>query len=292
MYVAPQSPFRVDAPDSFRLADWAHAPPADAPGKKACGAALDAAVARIDQLQRRLYAENRQSLLLVFQALDAAGKDGTIRAVTTGVNPAGVQVHSFKAPSAEELDHDFLWRTTCRLPERGRIGIFNRSYYEEVLVVRVHPELLAHARLPDPVDLDTLWAERCASIRDHELHLARQGTRILKFMLHVGAEEQGRRLRRRLDDPDRNWKFEEGDLVARERRADYLAAYEDAIRRTSRPHAPWYVVPADDKPFLRATVAGIVADALDAMNPRTPAADPALLGRLDALRARLDADAD
>ena len=196
-------------------------------------------------------------------------------------------MYSFKQPSSEELDHDFLWRTTCRLPERGRIGIFNRSYYEEVLVVRVNPGMLQGQRVPGTDDLPRLWDERLESIRDHERHLARQGTRILKFMLHVSADEQQERLLKRLDDARRNWKFELGDLDARDQRAVYLQCYDDLLRSTSREHAPWFVIPADDKPFMRAAVADIVAETLAEMDPQYPPVDPDVLACLDELRSRL-----
>jgi PPK2 family polyphosphate:nucleotide phosphotransferase len=281
------APFLVEPESSFRLAERSTKPPVVVPSKRALEAELDASVDRISDLQQKLYAENRQALLLIFQAMDAAGKDGTIRAVTSGVDPAGFQVYSFKRPSDEELDHDFLWRTACRLPERGRIGIFNRSYYEEVLVVRVNPGVLSGQRVPGTNDLERLWTERMESIRDHERHLVRQGTRIIKFMLHVSEDEQERRLLKRLDDERRNWKFELGDLDARDQRAAYLTAYDDALRSTSTDYAPWHVIPADDKAYMRAAVAGIIADTLADMDPQYPEVDPAVSARIDELRARL-----
>ena len=230
---------------------------------------LKASVKRLDKLQRRLHAEDKHAVLLVFQAMDAAGKDSTIRAILRGVNPAGCQVFSFKRPSSEELDHDFLWRTSRRLPERGRIGVFNRSYYEELLVVKLNPGILAAQRLPSTPS--TIWADREHSIREHEAHLARNGTRILKFFLNVSPEEQRRRLLSRIDDPDKNWKFEGGDLAVRARWGEYMAAYEQAINATSREHAPWFCIPADDKPSMRAIVADRVVSALEDLDPQYPA---------------------
>jgi PPK2 family polyphosphate:nucleotide phosphotransferase len=231
---------------------------------------LDQVVDELADLQEVLYADDRHAILCVFQAMDAAGKDSTIRAVTTGINPAGFQVYSFKAPSKEELDHDFLWRTSTRLPERGRIGIFNRSYYEEVLVVRVHPSFLGSQRLPRLPTGEALWKERFASIREHELHLARSGTVILKFWLNVSREAQARRFLRRIDRPDKNWKFQSRDILERRRWDDYMAAYQEALEATSRAWAPWYAIPADDKPFMRLTVAEILRDQLKALDLRYP----------------------
>ena len=263
------SPYLVPTDGSFRLRDVPTAPPDD-PGKKDCEERLEAATELISDLQRVLYADNRRALLLIFQAMDAAGKDGTIRAVLTGVNPAGCQVHSFKAPSAEELDHDFLWRTTVRLPERGRIGVFNRSYYEEVLVVRVHPEFLEGQRLPARPDLDALWKQRFESIRDHERHLARNGTVIVKFFLNVSRDEQRERFLSRLDEPEKHWKFNAGDVRERGHWDVYMEAYEDALRSTSADWAPWYAIPADDKPYMRMRVAEIVASTLDRLEMHYP----------------------
>lgn len=261
LQVAGQQPFSI-AEVSTRLEDQ------DKPDnlKKA----LKKERKRFADLQERLYAEDRRSLLLVFQAMDAAGKDSTIRAVTEGVNPAGFQVFSFKQPSKEELDHDFLWRTAQRLPERGRIGIFNRSYYEEVLVVRVHPEYLGAQRLPDTSDLDALWQQRYQAIVDHERHLAESGTVILKFWLNVSLEEQAKRFLSRIDEPEKNWKFSAGDLKERARWPEYMQAYEEMLPATSRPWAPWYAIPADDKPTMRWLVAKTIADTLQAMDPQYP----------------------
>ena len=251
---------------------------------------LKKAVKKIDKLQQALYAEDRYALLLVFQAMDAAGKDSTIRAILKGVNPAGCQVFSFKQPSAEELDHDFLWRTTRCLPERGRIGVFNRSYYEEVLVVRVHPEYLAGQNLPKHDNLEEVWAHRYESIRDHEKHLARNGTVILKFWLNVSKEEQKNRFLSRLDEQDKNWKFSAGDVQERQHWDDYMLAYEEALNATSTKHAPWYAIPADDKPYMRLAIAEIIVDTLEAMSleyPEVPKEDAA---KFEAARQLLEAE--
>jgi PPK2 family polyphosphate:nucleotide phosphotransferase len=202
--------------------------------------------------------------------MDAAGKDSTIRSVMQGVDPSGCQVFSFKKPSNLELDHDFLWRTSCRLPERGRIGIFNRSQYEEVLVVRVHPKILSHQKLPGTIDMDTIWDDRLKSIRQQEQHLARNGTVILKFWLNVSRDEQKRRFLSRLDETDKNWKFEPNDVKERRHWDDYMRAYEDALNATSRPWAPWYAIPADDKTYMRARVADILIDAMQSIGLRYP----------------------
>ena len=268
MFEAPKSPYLVPYDGSFRVADASTSPATEAhthKGKHRKDARRD-----LNRLQRVLAAGDRHAVLLVFQAMDAAGKDGTIRAVMQGVDPSGCQVFSFKKPSRLELDHDFLWRTTCRLPERGRIGIFNRSQYEEVLVVRVHPQILDSQQLPDPADLDTVWDERLRSIREQEEHLARNGTVILKFWLNVSKEEQRRRFLDRLDDPSKNWKFEPRDVVERRYWDDYMQAYEAALNATSRPWAPWYAIPADNKPYMRARVAEIIIDALQSIGLKYP----------------------
>ncbi|MFZ1388814.1 MAG: polyphosphate kinase 2 family protein [Thiolinea sp.] len=251
---------------------------------------LKKAVKKIDKLQQALYAEDRYALLLVFQAMDAAGKDSTIRAILKGVNPAGCQVFSFKQPSTEELDHDFLWRTTRSLPERGRIGVFNRSYYEEVLVVRVHPEYLAGQNLPKHDNLEQVWAHRYESIRDHEKHLARNGTVVLKFWLNVSKEEQKNRFLSRLDEQDKNWKFSAGDVQERQHWDEYMHAYEEALNATSTKHAPWYAIPADDKPYMRLAIAEIIVDTLEAMSleyPEVPKEDAA---KFEAARQLLEAE--
>jgi PPK2 family polyphosphate:nucleotide phosphotransferase len=248
-------------------------------------------VAVMAELQERLYATDQHALLLIFQAMDAAGKDGVIKHVMSGVNPQGCQVFSFKHPSAEDLDHDFLWRTVQCLPERGRIGIFNRSYYEEVLVVRVHPEILRGERIPaDGVDAADIWQQRFKSIRQHESHLHRNGTRIVKFFLHLSRGEQRQRLLARLDDPAKHWKFSSGDLAERERWDDYLSAYEECLAATSTKQAPWYVVPADDKPNARLIVSEIVVATLKALKLQLPPEDAARKRELSLARRRLLAE--
>jgi PPK2 family polyphosphate:nucleotide phosphotransferase len=265
-----ESPYLVPFDGSFRVADCATAPPASAVSSKKNKKKLKAVIDEIRDLQSMFYAHDHHALLLVFQAMDAAGKDGTIRAVMSGVNPAGCEVYSFKRPSSEELDHDFLWRTAKRLPQRGRIGIFNRSYYEEVLVVRVHPGILNSQRLPSLPPLEQVWSERFESIRDHEKHVARNGTVVLKFWLNVSQDEQKSRLLRRIDDPARNWKFEAGDLRERKLWPQYMEAYQDALNETSRAHAPWFAIPADDKPFMRLAVATVIRDTLAKLEMNYP----------------------
>ena len=256
--------FRIDRPNRFRLADH---DPAECCGlsidKSDAKAMLEDGIAQLSELQQRLYAHDRWSVLIVLQAMDAAGKDGVIKHVMTGLNPQGVEVHPFKQPSAEELDHDFLWRAGKRLPERGRIGIFNRSHYEEVLVVRVHPELLANQKLPDQLRGRDIWQRRFDDIRCFERHLARSGMLVLKFFLNVSRKEQRQRFLDRIDQPDKRWKFSMSDVAERKLWPKYMAAYEDMIRATSRPEAPWYVVPADNKWFTRLVAAAALVEALD-----------------------------
>jgi PPK2 family polyphosphate:nucleotide phosphotransferase len=263
------SPWLVPFDAGFRVAD-APTHIGDAPDKKTCKKRLAGLIKEMRDLQRRLYAADRYSVLLVFQAMDAAGKDSTIRAALSGVNPAGFQVYSFKQPSAEELDHDFLWRSAQRLPQRGRIGVFNRSYYEEVLVVRVHPEYLQGQKLPGSVDHDRIWDERFESIRDHEKHLVRNGTVIVKFWLNVSRDEQRRRFLSRLDKPEKNWKFSSGDVAERKHWDAYMQAYEAALNATSRPWAPWYAIPADNKPFMRLSVAETIVETLRRLDLQYP----------------------
>ena len=265
MFEAVSSPYRVPFDDSFRVPGFPTDPPEAGSTGKAARQALKDRIEELDDLQRMLAAQDRFSVLLVFQAMDAAGKDGTIRAVMRGINPAGVQVFSFKRPSAQELDHDFLWRSAIRLPERGRIGIFNRSYYEEVLVVRVHPGILEGQRLPYSIDPASIWSERFESIRDHEKHLARNGTVILKFWLNVSRDEQKRRFLDRISEPEKNWKFNAGDVDEREHWDAYMDAYQDVLNATSRPWAPWYAIPADDKRFMRLAVSEIVCRTLSSL---------------------------
>ena len=282
------SPYLVPFDGSFRVASAATRPPEDAPGKKKLERELADQVERLHELQRMLYAHDHHALLLVFQAMDAAGKDGTIRAVMSGVNPAGCQVFSFKQPSAEELDHDFLWRCARRLPERGRIGIFNRSYYEEVLVVRVHPEYLDAQRLPERPPLTELWQQRFETIRNFEEHLARSGMRILKFWLNVSREEQRQRFLARIDEPEKNWKFSEADVRERQHWDRYMQAYEEALCATSRPWAPWFAIPADDKRYMRAVVAKHVADTLADLGLHYPEVDRAEQARFQLMREQLE----
>lgn len=234
---------------------------------------LQAGVKRLHDLQERLYAEKRWSVLIVLQAIDTAGKDGTIEHVMSGINPQGCEVTSFKAPSSLELRHDFLWRTTCALPERGEIGIFNRSYYEEVLVVRVHDELLPKAGLPPKLITKDIWQERFESIRDFEKHLSRNGTVILKFFLNLSKDEQRRRLLSRIDEPDKHWKFDPTDLLERRHWDEYQAAYQDAIASTATKQTPWHVVPADNKWFTRLVVAATIVDCLERLDPKFPKVD-------------------
>jgi len=287
---APASPYLVPFDGSFRITESPMAPPPDSPDKKKGKKILKGSVSELRELQRILYAHDHHAILLVFQAMDAAGKDGTIRAVMTGVNPAGCQVYSFKKPSTTEIDHEFLWRTSACLPERGRIGIFNRSYYEEVLVVRVHPEILLSQRLPGPIDTRTIWKERYQSIRDHEAHLARNGTVILKFWLNVSKEEQRKRFLARLDEPEKNWKFAVGDVKERAFWDDYMAAYQDALNETSRPWAPWYAVPADNKTNMRIIVSDLIVRALKSLNLRYPDVDQGARARFEEMRELLKRD--
>jgi PPK2 family polyphosphate:nucleotide phosphotransferase len=235
--------------------------------------ALETGVEALAALQDVLYAQDRWSLLLVFQAMDAAGKDGTIKHVMSGVNPQGCQVSSFKAPSSEDLDHDYLWRCAKELPERGRIGIFNRSYYEETLVVRVHPEFLARQKLPDACVTKDIWDDRFQDIRSFERYLTRNGTVVRKFFLHVSKKEQQRRFLERLDNPEKNWKFSPSDAKERGYWDDYMKAYEQTIRETATKHSPWYVVPADNKWFTRVVVAAAVIDALASLDLKYPQLD-------------------
>ena len=283
--------FRIDAPDKFKLAD--HDP------AECCGLTLDKddakdllreGIERLAELQERLYADNRWSVLIVLQAMDAAGKDSLIKHVMSGINPQGVQVFSFKEPSKEELDHNFLWRIARALPERGRIGIFNRSQYEEVLVVRVHPEYLKGQRLPAAVNGKDIWHQRFDDIRAFEKHLARNGTLVLKFFLNVSRDEQRKRFLDRIDEPGKRWKFSMGDVAERKLWPQYMAAYEDAIRETSTPEAPWYVIPADKKWFTRLAVAGALVDALEGLKLEYPKVEGAALDELEKAKAALKAE--
>ena len=290
MFEAPASPYLVPFDGSFTVAKASTTPQTDGHGHK--GKHRSRRTEDLKQLQRVLAAGDRHAVLLVFQAMDAAGKDSTIRSVMQGVDPSGCQVFSFKKPSSLELDHDFLWRTTCRLPERGRIGIFNRSQYEEVLVVRVHPKILGYQKLPGDIDLQTVWDDRLTSIRQQEEHLARNGTVILKFWLNVSRDEQKRRFLARLDNADKNWKFEPRDVVERRHWDDYMNAYEAALNATSRPWAPWYAVPADNKSYMRARVADIIIDTLQSIGLKYPIPSAEDLEEFASSRAELMAEND
>jgi PPK2 family polyphosphate:nucleotide phosphotransferase len=280
--------FRIDKPKHFRISDH---DPADCCGltvdKAEAKALLEEGIKRLTELQQRLYASGTWSVLIVLQAMDAAGKDSLIKHVLTGINPQGVEVRSFKEPSVEELDHDFLWRVTRRLPARGRIGIFNRSHYEEVLAVRVHRELLDAQKLPDHLADKKIWKHRFDDIRAFEQHLARNGTLVLKFFLNVSHEEQRKRFLARLDEPDKRWKFSLSDVAERKLWPKYMAAYEEAIRETSRDDAPWYVVPADNKWFTRMVVAAALVDALDGLKLDYPTVTGKALKDLDKARRAL-----
>jgi PPK2 family polyphosphate:nucleotide phosphotransferase len=285
-------PYRVTRGKGFRLKDI---DPGDTRGLKSDqkGEAQEMLARGVEWLaeeQDKLYAQDRWSVLLVFQAMDAAGKDGTIKHVMSGVNPQGCQVYSFKQPSAEELDHNFLWRYHNRLPERGRIGIFNRSYYEEVLVVRVHEEILRRQKMPPALVGKRIWDERLEDIAAFERYLARNGTVILKFFLHVSRKEQKKRFMERLDQPEKNWKFSPADVAERQYWNDYMEAFEDAIRATATKHAPWFVVPADNKWFTRLVVAAAVVEALEKLGLEYPKVDAAQRKALAAARAALAKD--
>jgi PPK2 family polyphosphate:nucleotide phosphotransferase len=282
------APYRVSDGKGFRLRD---VDPADIGafsrnGKEHAEAVLRTGVEALSHLQDRLYAQDRWSLLLIFQAMDAAGKDSAIKHVMSGVNPQGCQVASFKTPSSEELDHDFLWRCQRHLPERGRIGIFNRSYYEEVLVVRVHPELLARQKTPQELVTDRIWQERFEDIRTFERYISRNGCVVRKFFLHVSRKEQKRRFLERLDRPEKNWKFSAADVAERARWRDYMRAYQEAIRETATRDSPWFVVPADHKWFTRVIVAAAVIDALGSLELEYPTLDAAQ--REELAKARKD----
>ncbi|MGB5579950.1 MAG: PPK2 family polyphosphate kinase [Woeseia sp.] len=288
MFKAPSSSHLVPFDGSFRIADCRTAP-AEVNAEKS-RKRLQKAHKKLDKLQQVLMAGDNHAVLLVFQAMDAAGKDSTIRSVMQGVNPAGCQVFSFKRPSLLELDHDFLWRTSTRLPERGRIGIFNRSQYEEVLVVRVHPSILKHQRLPEAKDTEQFWNARLESIRNQEEHLARNGTIILKFWLNISKEEQRQRFLRRLNNADKHWKFSAADVRERQFWPQYMDAYEKALNATSRAHAPWYAIPADDKPYMRAVVAETIVNALSTVGLTYPEPDAEELATFDEMRRVLGAE--
>ena len=281
--------YRVTDGKGFKLADFDPNDTRDLTDEDRPRAkeALAMGIEVLAELQDMLYAQDRWAVLLIFQAMDAAGKDGAIKHVMSGVNPQGCEVYSFKSPSPEDLDHDYLWRCLRRAPERGRIGIFNRSYYEEVLVVRVHPEYLAGQKLPPELVGKNIWKQRYQDIRSVERYLARNGVIIRKFYLHVSKKEQKRRFMARLDDPQRNWKFSANDVKERAHWAAYMEAYEEAIRETATPEAPWYVVPADNKWFTRVVVASAVIEALDSVDLHYPKLGPATLKELAAARRSL-----
>ena len=285
-----ESPYLVPTDGTFRLAKAPTDKPADAPGKKERVALLAEHVEALAEQQEALYAEDKHSILLVFQAMDAAGKDGTIRAVTSGLNPAGCQVASFKQPSSEALDHDFLWRVAKRAPERGRIGVFNRSHYEEVLVVRVHPEYLTGQRLPAKKIDEKFWKGRYQSLREFEQHLSRNGTVILKFFLNVSREEQRERFLARIDTDEKNWKFNSGDVRERKLWDKYMDAYEQALNETSRCYAPWYAIPADSKSYMRMTVADIVRRTVEGLDLEFPRLGEDERREMHSLREELESD--
>jgi PPK2 family polyphosphate:nucleotide phosphotransferase len=282
-------PFRVTDGDSFRLKDLDPGDTLDlkSEDKPHAQEALAIGVQALAVLQDMLYAQDRWGVLLIFQAMDAAGKDGAIKHVMSGVNPQGVEVYSFKSPSAEDLDHDYLWRCVKRLPERGRIGIFNRSYYEETLIVRVHPEFLANQKLPPEFITKDIWKDRFQDIRSFERYLVRNGIAIRKFFLHVSKKEQKRRFLERVEEPSKNWKFSASDMKERQFWGQYMEAYEDMIRQTATQDAPWFVVPADNKWFTRVIIAAAVIDALGSLNLRYPEVGDAKLKELAAVRKQL-----
>lgn len=283
------APYRVDNGQDFRLDRH---DPADTGGlgndaKDGSKAWLQETIEWLAEEQDKLFAQDRWSVLLIFQAMDAAGKDSTIKHVLSGLNPQGCHVTSFKAPTSTELDHDYLWRSTLALPGRGQIGIFNRSYYEEVLVVRVRPEILGRQKLPPELVGKSLWSDRLEDIAAYERYLSRNGVAIRKFFLHVSREEQARRFLERIDDPEKHWKFSAQDVDEREHWDAYMEAFESAIRATATPHAPWFVVPADNKWFTRTVVAGAIVDLMEGLGLRYPELDPAERAQLSAMRERL-----
>ncbi len=288
MFKAVENSYVVPFDGTFQINTSPSAPPSDAPGKKTCKDRLRTYVDQLSELQKALYAHNRFAILAVFQAMDAAGKDGTIRAVLTGVNPAGFQVFSFKQPSKEELDHDFLWRTSRRLPERGRIGIFNRSYYEETLVVKVHQDFLKAQNLPNLLNNEEFWHQRYLSILEHEQHLARNGYIVIKFWLNVSKAEQKQRFFARLDDPQKHWKFSAGDVRERSYWNEYMLAYQDVLNATSRSWAPWYAIPADNKHYMRMQVAKILTESIKSLNPRYPTVGSEQITKFGEMRAILE----
>ncbi|MBV9623997.1 MAG: polyphosphate kinase 2 family protein [Acidobacteria bacterium] len=281
-------PYRIETGKNFRLDDFDPAATGHLRSKQNAQKLLDESIAGMAKLQDKLYAQDRWAVLLIFQAMDAAGKDGAIKHVMSGLNPQGCQVYAFKTPSAEELNHDFLWRTTKCLPERGHIGIFNRSYYEEVLVVRVHSDILKNERIPKELLGRRLWQDRFEDICNFERYLSRNGIIIRKFFLHLSKKEQKRRFLARLDTPNKNWKFSLSDVRERQCWNDYMSAYEEMIAATSTKHSPWYVVPADNKWYTRLVVAAAVVDTLQMLQLEYPEVDPAKEQELAAARAELE----
>jgi PPK2 family polyphosphate:nucleotide phosphotransferase len=282
--------FRVKPHSRVSLKQYDPADTGDVKHREEAQQRLARGIQRLSDLQEKLYAQDTWALLIILQAMDAAGKDSTIKHVMSGLNPQGCQVTSFGVPSRTELDHDYLWRSVKALPERGRIGIFNRSYFEEVLVVRVHPEILGGEKLPEPLVTRHVWKDRYEDINAFERHLARNGTLIRKFFLHVSKEEQRRRLLERLDEPSKNWKFQAGDLEERDRWADYMKAYEQALSNTSTKYAPWFIIPADHKWFLRLAIAEVVVEALESLDLAFPKPSPEHREELAAARKRLGAE--
>jgi PPK2 family polyphosphate:nucleotide phosphotransferase len=280
--------YRVDNGRKFRLKDFDPADTGRVESKKVAEKVLPRGIERLVDLQDKLYAQNRWAILIILQAMDAAGKDGVISHVMSGVNPQGCQVYSFKQPSVQDLNHDFMWRANKCIPERGRIGIFNRSYYEEVLVVRVHKELLERERMPPSLITKNIWNERFSDINAYEQYLSRNGVVIRKFFLNLSKTEQKRRFLSRLDEPAKNWKFSTADITERERWNEYMIAYEEMIQHTATPHAPWYVVPADKKWYTRLVVSAAIIDALEELNLRYPTVDAAQRKELKAARKLLE----
>ena len=282
--------YRISSGSRFRLKDIDPNDPWGKRLKPIADEVLKQSCKRMSGLQERLYAQDRWSVLLIFQALDAAGKDGTVKHVMAGVNPQGCDVHAFKAPSSEELDHDFLWRSNRRLPRRGHIGIFNRSYYEETLVVRVHQNILARQQLPSELVTKNIWRERFEDINAYERYLSRQGVLVRKIFLHVSKDEQRKRFLERLEKPEKHWKFSAADVGERAHFAAYMSAYEDMIRSTSTEHAPWFVVPADRKWFTRLVVSAVIIDAIQSLDPRFPEVDAAVRAEYKRVKAQLESE--
>jgi PPK2 family polyphosphate:nucleotide phosphotransferase len=280
-------PFRIETGRDFHL-KFRKADEKGGLDKDKAGKIIDANRGRLRTLQEKLYAQDRWSVLLIFQGMDAAGKDSAIEHIMSGVNPQGCEVYSFKTPTATELDHDFMWRSAIALPERGRIGIFNRSYYEELLIVRVHPEILAKEKLPAGLVTKNIWRERFEDIAAFERYLARNGTLILKFFLHLSKDEQRRRFLDRLEEPAKNWKFSLGDVAERKLWDKYQAAYQDVIRHTSAKHAPWHVVPADHKWFARVVISSAIVGAMEKLDLRYPEVDKATAAELKKVREALE----